>query len=77
MRLKEPKMADRHLPLGFLMILGAICGTFEVILGHVGRILALSSEDLVAAWAHLGACKSKVKKHTWLKGVMELRAHNC
>ena len=45
----EPNTADQHQPPGFLMIVGDTLGTFEAILGHVGRILALSWEDLVAS----------------------------
>ena len=41
----EPKMADQHLPPGFLMIVGAILGAFEAILGNVGAILPLSYDD--------------------------------
>ena len=44
------------------MIVCAILGTFEAILGHVGRILALSWEDLVASWVHFGVCKFKVEQ---------------
>ena len=47
-------MADQHLPPGFLMIVGAIFGTFEAILGNVGAISALSLEGLGATWVHLG-----------------------
>ena len=48
------------------MIVGAILRTFEAILGHVGRTLALSWEDLVASWVHLGACKSNFEKKTYV-----------
>ena len=38
-------------------VLGCIPGIFAAIFGNVGRILAVSSEDLLATWVHLGACK--------------------
>ena len=41
----EIKMADQHLPPGFLMIVDAILRTFETISGHVDAMLALSWED--------------------------------
>ena len=35
--LHEPKMVDQHLPLGLLMILDTILGTFEAMLGASWR----------------------------------------
>ena len=32
-------------------------------LGNVGRILAISWEDLGATWVHLGACNSLLDKY--------------
>ena len=59
-------MADKHLPRGFVMIVGSILDTFETILGHVGAILTPSWEDyafsnwsrtpwvVVIVWSHFG-----------------------
>ena len=58
----EPKIAHQRIPLEFLMIVGAILGTVEPILGNVRCIVTLYWENLGATWVHLGACKSKVKK---------------
>ena len=74
-------VVSRAFAFKMLMIIGAILGIFEAILGNAGRILVLSCEDLVASWVHLGACKLKVitnkKKHTLLKVVVEPRPLIC
>ena len=56
------------------MIVGAILGIFEGILGNFGGILALSLEDLGATWIHLGACESNLTKHIKLKVALEHRS---